>query len=113
MNKVRKKDSENIQQFLLTDHHKVLLPEEKEKINILVSKFAEKIGRSHKINFIEGEVNAYYNKKNKITGFEFHFHVNFREENKLSAMVEDKVLWNAVKKSMQKVQHQLKRKEHR
>lgn len=105
-------EGKSVLQFSLTDHRKVLLLDEKEKINDLVTKFAEKISRSHNIDFIRGEVNAYYNKKNKITGFEFHFHVHFLEGNKLSATVEDKVLWNAVKKSMTKVRHQLKRDDH-
>ncbi len=95
--------------FSLTDHHKVLLKDEKEKIKELVEKFAEKIGRSKPINSMEAEVSAYYNKKNKVTGFEFHFHTFFKNGKKTSAKVEDKVLWNAVKKSMEKVQHQLKR----
>jgi len=95
--------------FSLTDHHRVLLDEEKEKIKNLAENFAEKIGRSKPVRSMKAEVSAYYNKKSKITGFEFHFHTSFKNGNKLSAQVEDKVLWNAVKKSMQKVQHQLKR----
>lgn len=95
--------------FSLTDHHKVLLKEEKVKIHELTDLFSEKIGRSKPVRLLEGEVSAYFNKKGKVTGFEYHFHVYFMDGKRVSAKVEDKVLWNAVKKSMEKVQHQLKR----
>lgn len=95
--------------FSLTDHHKVLLKDEKIKIHELSQGFSEKIGRSKPIRLLEGEVSAYFNKKGKITGFEYHFHVHFTDGKKVSAKVEDKVLWNAVKKSMEKCTSQLKR----
>lgn len=95
--------------FTLTDHHKVLLQDEKRKVTEIALSFASKLGRSQPIDLIKSEVNAYFNKKNKITGFEFHAHVDFKDGKKLTAKVEDKVLWNAVKKAFDKVKNQLKR----
>lgn len=97
--------------FILTDHKKVLLDDEKKKIEELVNDFSSKINRSNPIDLVKGEVNAYRNKQDKITGFDFHFHVTFKDGNTVSAKVEDKVLWTAVKKSMDKAKNQLKRKD--
>lgn len=99
--------------FMLTDHKKVLLEEEKKKIDDLVHDFASKITRSNPIELLKGEVNAYRNKQDKITGFDFHLHVSFKDGKSASTKVEDKVLWTAVKKSMDKVKNQLKRRDHK
>lgn len=90
----------------LSDRHKILIDSETKAIHEILLKFAEKISRYIKINLIESTINAYHNKRGKITSFEFHLQVHPVRGKVLATQVEDKMLMNAVHTAIDKIKHQ-------
>ena len=90
----------------LSDKRKILDEKETKAIHELLLNFAEKFSRYIKLNLIESTINAYHNKRGKITNFEFHLQVFPVRGKAYATEVEDKVLLNAVHKAIDKIKHQ-------
>ncbi len=90
----------------VSDRHKILREKENRAIHETLIKFAEKLSRYVKINLIESTINAYHNKRGKITNFEFHLQVYPVRGKVFVTEVEDKRLMNAVHLAINKVKHQ-------
>ncbi len=90
----------------LSDKHKILIESETKAIHDILLTFAEKFSKYIKINLIESTINAYHNKRGKITSFEFHLQVYPVRGKAYATEVEDKVLMNAVHNAIKKIKHQ-------
>lgn len=97
----------------LSDRHKILDENENKAIQEILINFADKISNYLKINLIESTINAYHNKRGKITNFEFHLQVYPVRGKVYATEVEDKVLMNAVHLAINKVKHQADRSHYR
>jgi len=89
-----------------SDKQKVLDKNDEEKIIDQLERFAEKYEKKNKIRIIEATVNAYHNKKGKITGFEIHLRAHFVNGKGYMTKVEDKKLMNAVNIAIDKIKSQ-------
>lgn len=90
----------------LSDKRRVLRAKDNKAIHEILIKFATKFSRYIKINLIESTIDAYRNKRGKITNFQFHLQVYPIRGKAYVAEVEDKRLMNAVHMAIKKIKHQ-------
>ncbi len=90
----------------LSDRRKVLPEKDNKAVHEILIKFATKFSRYIKINLIESTIDAYRNKRGKITNFQVHIQVYPTRGKAYVAEVEDKKLMNAVHTAIKKIKHQ-------
>lgn len=90
----------------LSDKRNVLKKKESEAVHEILLRFAEKFSRYVRINFIESTIDAYRNKRGKITNFEIHMQVHPVRGKVFATEVADKKLMNAIHSAIKKIKHQ-------